>query len=140
MTLGTIFGSFKKKSKIKIFRHFQGSGGRPCGATISAGKKSQKMSIYKEKLLSSDGRQITFPDSIDFIIQAIHPGIDIFHETGEIRAIPGRLGARAKIIVPGYFFFTARTYRGYSGSTSWISVSCGALFYQSRISRRARAF
>ena len=47
-----------------------------------------EMSIYKEKPSWSDGRQITFRDSILLFIEAIDPGNDIFEETGEIPAIP----------------------------------------------------
>ena len=46
------------------------------------------MSTYKEATLSPDGPEITFPDSIDFIIQAMGPGIDIFDKTEEIPAVP----------------------------------------------------
>ena len=46
------------------------------------------MSIYKEKTLSPGGPEITFPDSIDFIIQAMVPGIGIFDKTEEIPAVP----------------------------------------------------
>ena len=45
------------------------------------------MSIYHEERLSRDGHKITFPDSNDFIIEAMTPGDHIFDETGEIRAL-----------------------------------------------------
>ena len=54
------------------------------------------MSIYNEKPSWSDGRQITFRDSILLFIEAIHPGNDIFDETGERPVVPGALGTVAK--------------------------------------------
>ena len=45
------------------------------------------MSIYNAKPSPPEGRQITFPDSIQFIIEAIHLGSVIFDETGELRAL-----------------------------------------------------
>ena len=44
--------------------------------------------IHKAIASPLDGRKITFPDSIDFIIQAMAPGIDICHKTEEIPAVP----------------------------------------------------
>ena len=58
------------------------------------------MSIYKAIASPSDGRQITFPDSIHLIIQAMAPGNDIFDETGEIRVLPEVLEAPTKNIPP----------------------------------------
>ena len=52
--------------------------------------------VYKEETPLSEGRQITFPDSNHLFIEAMDPGNDIFEETGEIRAIPRCLEARAK--------------------------------------------
>ena len=48
-----------------------------------------KMSIYKEERPSPDGRQITFPCSIHFIIDAMVQDNVIFDKTGETRALPG---------------------------------------------------
>ena len=45
------------------------------------------MSIYKAIASPSDGRQITFPDSIHLIIEAMAPGNDIFDETREIPVV-----------------------------------------------------
>ena len=45
------------------------------------------MSIYKEERPPRDGRKITFPDSNEFIIEAMGPGDHIFDETEEIRAL-----------------------------------------------------
>ena len=46
-----------------------------------------KLSIYKAIASPSDGRQITFTCSILLIIQALDPGNDIFHKTGEIPVV-----------------------------------------------------
>ena len=54
------------------------------------------MTLYNEETPSRDGRQITFPDSIDFIIQAMAAGSVIFDETGEIRVLASRGGASRK--------------------------------------------
>ena len=43
-----------------------------------------RSSIYKAIASPLDGWQITFPDSIYFIIQAMAPGDVIFDKTGEI--------------------------------------------------------
>ena len=45
------------------------------------------MSIYKAIASPSDGRQITFPDSIHLIIEAMAPGNGIFDKSEEIRAL-----------------------------------------------------
>ena len=54
------------------------------------------MSIYNEKPSPPDGRQITFSDSIDLIIQAMAAGNDIFNKTEEIPVVPWRLEAATK--------------------------------------------
>ena len=46
-----------------------------------------KLSIYKAIASPPDGRQITFTCSILLIIQALDPGNDIFHKTGEIPVV-----------------------------------------------------
>ena len=46
------------------------------------------MSICKEETLSPNGPEITFPEYIDFFIQAMTPGICIFDKTEEILAVP----------------------------------------------------
>ena len=48
------------------------------------GGKNPKLVVYKAKPSRSEGRQITFPDSIHFIVEAMTPGNDIFDKTGEI--------------------------------------------------------
>ena len=63
------------------------------------------MSIYKEEMPSRNGRESTFPDSNDFIIEAMAPGDDIFDKTGEIPVVPWRLeAARKKGHLPGHLF------------------------------------
>ena len=65
------------------------------------------MMVYKAKPSRSEGRQITFPDSIHFIVEAIHPGNDIFDETGEIPGVPGAHGGAAKknrTVLPFIFY------------------------------------
>ena len=54
------------------------------------------MSIYNAIASPSDGRKITFPDSIHLIIEAMVPGNDIFDETAEIRVVPEVLEAPTK--------------------------------------------
>ena len=46
------------------------------------------MSIYNAIASPLEGHKITFPDSIDFIIEAMAPSNDIFEESGELRALP----------------------------------------------------
>ena len=60
-----------------------------------------KLSIYKAIASPSDGRQITFPDSIHLIIQAMTPGNDIFEKTGEIPAVPWTLERPCKKVEAG---------------------------------------
>ena len=45
------------------------------------------MSIYNAIGSPLDGHKITFPDSIDFIIEATDKGNDIFEESGELQAL-----------------------------------------------------
>ena len=51
------------------------------------------MSIYNAIASPLDGPEITFPDSIDFIIEAMAPGIHIFDESGQKQAVPEVLEA-----------------------------------------------
>ena len=90
------YGKFEKNRKITIFQYFQGSGAPGAGRQYRGAEKSPKLMVYKKKLLSSDGRQITFRDSNHLFIEAMDPGNDIFDETGEIRGVPGAHGAAAK--------------------------------------------
>ena len=46
-----------------------------------------KLSTYNAIASPLDDRQITFSDSIHLIIEAMAPGNDIFHETGEIPVV-----------------------------------------------------
>ena len=59
------------------------------------------MSIYKAKASPSNGRQITFSDSIHLFIEAMDPGSAIFEETGEIRVIPWPLERPCKKVEAG---------------------------------------
>ena len=65
------------------------------------GSRVVKMSIYKEKPSSPDGRQIMFRDSSDLFIEAMDPGNDIFKETGEIPVVPECLEAVVFFSVSG---------------------------------------
>ena len=58
------------------------------------------MSIRKAIATPLDGRQITFPDSIHLIIEAMAPGNDIFDKTGEIPVVPEVLEPLTKKNIP----------------------------------------
>ena len=68
-----------------------------------------KINGLQGEALTVRGRQITFPDSIDFIVEAMDPDNGIFDETGEIPGVPQSLEARKKNSVsrytnPGYIY------------------------------------
>ena len=54
--------------------------------------------------------EITFPDSIVFIIQVMPPGNDIFDKTEEIREVPKCLEAVAKNSVSWMIQFSTSTF------------------------------
>ena len=64
--------------------------------------RAHEYGLYNAKPPPPEGRQITFPDSIHFIVEAIHPGNGIFDETGEIPVVAEGTGARKKNTVSRY--------------------------------------
>ena len=76
------------------------------------------MSIYKAIASLLDGRQITFPDSIHLIIEAMTPGNDIFDKTGEIRVVWESLEAVTKK--------SDNRLSGFSTSTEWHGIPAQA--------------
>ena len=68
------------------------------------------MSIYNAIASPLEGHKITFPDLIDFIIEAMTPGNDIFDKNEEIRLVLSCLEAPAKIFVPWPSGFSTSTF------------------------------